>query len=221
MGACEEFVTQMEKLWLSRSVPDPEEHMLTAPRGAKVNLAVIVGHHARAKGAYSPWIGSEWDFHKDNVAPLLSDAAQGTGCNVKIFLRDPKTGSISEVARRVNAWAKANEPTPTLALSLHFNSFSTSQANGTETLYANASKVAEDWASEVQTCMLNCLGLKNRGVKPIRRGGRGSTILYETSITCALLEPGFGSNRRDAKAMKKHWPTLAPQLITSALKFAN
>lgn len=202
------------------NAPDPDEHVLTPPEGARVNLAVIVGHHARAKGAVSPWIGAEWDVNRA-AAHMIERAAIGTGCNVEVFHRDPQTGSISDVARRVNTWARQQPDVKALAVSLHFNSFTTAQANGTETLYADISKPGEAWAGMLQRCMLNCFGLTNRGLLPVKRKGRGGTILYQTAMPCALLEPGFGSNERDARAIRDHWPEFAKELVSAALVFSN
>ena len=216
MGVCDRLLAAVQSIVAGESVPDPQEHVLTRPVDAKVKLAVIVGHDAKRKGAFSPWIGSEWDFNQEAAAAIY-DAALGTGCDVRIFLRNPDTGSISEVADRVNAWA-ASDKTPTLAVSLHFNSFRTSQANGTETLHAIGGS-GEPWAAMLQRCALDCFGLKNRGLLPVKKGGRGSTILYKTAMPCALLEPGFGSNKNDALTLKKHWPTFAEEVVTAALRF--
>lgn len=178
-----------------------------------VRLAIVVGHNSKARGAFSKWIGSEWDFHKKQAVEIQK-AAQGTGVKVRVFYRPAGVSyskQIEAVSGEVNTWGAE------YVVSLHFNSFDTDAANGTETLWTG-NDGSRELAETMQQCQLDCFGLKDRGLKAVSMLGRGGPLLWGVEAPAVILEPGFGSNKADALAMKKHWPRFAKDLIWAVQK---
>lgn len=179
------------------------------PTKETVRLAIVVGHNSRQKGACSPYIGEcEFDFNT-KVAQMISGAAKGTGVEVKVFYRQyagSYTKELKAVYAEVDAWGAD------CSIELHYNAFD-GPANGSETLHSTSAGSTE-LAEIVHRCMLDCFGLKNRGlVKRKRFGKRGWYSMYAGKAPAILIEPGFGSHPLDAEALKNHWPLFAKDLI--------
>lgn len=187
---------------------EADEHVRPSVRAA-VRLAVVVGHNAASKGANSPTVGSEYDFNT-KAARYIEAAASGSPVEVMVFYRRTGLGGygaeMRELINRVNAWK------PDCAFELHFNGFRTSAANGTETLHAG-SRRGKALAELTQSCMLDCFGLKNRGLKKVDRDGRGADFLYGIYAPAIIPEPAFGTNPTDAASLQKNWPEFADDLI--------
>lgn len=198
-----------------RNFSDPDEHD-RPPVSAAVKLAIVVGHNSKAKGAFSKWIGSEWDFNKV-VAEQIQRAAVGTKVDVKVFYRP---AGVSYGAQMASVTDAVNEWGPDYAVSLHFNSFRTDAANGTETLWTGSTGSLA-LAEMLHTCQLDCFGLNNRGMKSVEKSGRGGAFLWGVKAPAVLLEPGFGSNKTDAVTIKKHWPEFAKDLIWAVQKLKS
>lgn len=201
----------LRSLFGEASLPgtEPDEHE-RPPVKKRIRLAIVVGHNTKRQGAYSPALGSEYAFNGGEVVDAIMYAARGSSVEVAVFRRSAGAGGYSaemrDLSKRVNAWK------PDCAVSLHFNSFRTSTANGTETLHTGSKRGAA-LADLAQRCMLDCFGLNNRGLRKVGRGGRGAGFLYGVKAPAVLLEPGFGSNATDAASLKKNWPEFADDLI--------
>lgn len=85
-------------------------------------------------------------------------------------------------------------------ISIHLNAAVSSQANGTETLYAdNADLVL---AQDVQAAALAAWGLRNRGIKREKSPEfPGDLLILDNRIRGVLLEVGFISNSIDRQSM--------------------
>lgn len=212
--------------WLKdqlRDLPDNQDlggrEPMPAPKSAVKTrkLAVVIGHTERAKGAVSPWIGSEWDFHHtDAVMKAIRSAAEGTIVDARFLTFDPMAGGYharcKAMAKEINAWGAD------LVVELHFNSFRTSQANGTETLHTGT-KASLKYAELLQSCAVDCFGLNDRRLVLVPKvTSRGGGLIRRVRAPAALIEPGFGSNKNDALAMREHWPEFAKDLISIAAK---
>lgn len=79
-------------------------------------------------------------------------------------------------------------------ISVHANSFTTSDANGTETYYnrSNSKKLAET----IHPHVVAAVGLKDRGVKTA-----GFVVIKQTTMPAILLEVGYMSNDTDVKVI--------------------
>ena len=84
-------------------------------------------------------------------------------------------------------------------VSIHANSSTARDANGTETYYSTAATRAEDskqLATFIQNRLYPALGTKNRGVKTA-----DFHVIYKTPLPATLVELGFISNSSDASKL--------------------
>ena len=171
------------------------------------DAVIIPGHRASSQGAVSGDGTQEWGWACD-VGARVVEALNRQDYHATLLLRaDTKTG-YRTLPEAVNLLA------PRLALSIHFNSHSTPAAHGTETLCAQGSAGGASLAVLVQSSMVQTLGLRDRGIKQIKRDGRGGHLLWATSMPCVLVEPGFGSNENDWTMINHRRQELADAIAT-------
>lgn len=179
-----------------------------------MRIGIIIGHTAKAKGAYSKTLGlSEYDYNT-GLANLIQTYAHSFGHKVKIERRD--SGGISGAFKRILAWK------PHCILELHFNA-ANGKASGSETLFSdNYDKTGVKelaLAYLLSKNMSSALGIPNRGVK--ERGTKGergfANLAQTTDIASVLIESGFGDNPKDAKAMKDKKLALAHTIVDAVI----
>jgi len=149
-------------------------------------VALIVGHSPESPGAINQNYGmSEFEFN----GPLAHAVAQNliaVGHEPLIIYRD----TYADLPEKVN------KTEADIAVSLHCNAFN-EDPNGTETLYYNGSSKGFLLASCIQEQIVNCLGLKDRGLKACeaahegKAGDRGGHLLQGTKMPCVIVEPFF------------------------------
>lgn len=94
-----------------------------------------------------------------------------------------------------------------LLISLHCNSSNNRAATGTETFYWNNSQKGKRLAEIVHKNIVNCLKLKDRGVKSdidwkkSRGFSRGPYILEQTKMPAILIELGFITCQEDREEL--------------------
>lgn len=152
-------------------------------------LAIIIGHTPESPGACNAPSGvCEFGFNQP-LAHQLAAKLAGRVETAVVYRGRPNDYN--------NLPAKVNQTGADLALSLHANAFNT-RASGTEMLHWRGSVVGEEFARSLQRRVLNALGLKNRGVKPVSsRRNRGGHLLYYTRMPCVIAEPFFIDNNTD------------------------
>tara|TARA_R110000803_G_scaffold5445_5_gene17915 strand:- start:693 stop:1238 length:546 start_codon:yes stop_codon:yes gene_type:complete len=153
------------------------------------NIAVVIGHHKNAQGAISDTLGlSEWAFYK-RVSSYLK--------GVDIYYHNE---NISGYTSRIKDTAKRlNKEDYKLVIECHFNSFEP-PANGCETLYFYRSKQGKFYAKHFSELVSEKLGLKlrNGGLKALtNKKDRGFASVYLPKAPTILIEPFFGSNKKD------------------------
>lgn len=157
-----------------------------------MKTAIVVGHTQVRPGACSPHgIKCEWEFNKE-IAESLKDVAD-------IFLYDSYNLGYTSMVKR-NA-SKINKGDYKLVLELHYNA-ATPSANGCEALYyfknQNGKKLAEKFC-EIYT---KDIGGKNRGAKAlVKSSDRGFAAVYYPQPTALILEPFFGTNKKDVETI--------------------
>lgn len=134
----------------------------------------------------------EHKFNRDELAPIVKRELEKMGYCVDVIIQDKR---FSELPSRINTL------NPDLIVSLHFNAFN-GNATGTETLYWNSSKKGKVLASNIQTRMVDVLGLANRGIKPKFSGDRGAALLRDTKAPCVIVESIFGDNPHDLETAR-------------------
>lgn len=152
------------------------------------NIAIVVGHTKLRPGACGVNIPCEHEFNSC-VAEYLSDIAD-------IYYYDSYNLGYKSMVKR-NA-TKLNTKNYSLVLELHYNA-ATPQANGTETFYYFNNKRGKRLAENINNLISSTFKVKNRGPKAmVNKNQRGFWALFYPNATTLLLEPFFGSNKRDA-----------------------
>jgi N-acetylmuramoyl-L-alanine amidase len=102
-----------------------------------------------------------------------------------------------------------------ICISVHANAASTPLATGTETLYYEHSERSKSLATVVQKEMIDCLGLRDRGLKGLGLDDRGYSLVKKTNMPHVIIEPYFLSNKRDTAIANSKMDELA-ECIASA-----
>lgn len=152
-----------------------------------MKAALIIGHNENSPGAMNQDKNvSEFDFNEP-LAHAIAKALLNLGYEVSLVYRD---GSYSELPDQVNKTGAD------IAISLHCNAFNKG-SNGSEVLYYKGSENGLKLALSLQTEIVDCLDLKDRGVKETqaahegKAGDRGGYLLKHTSMPCVIAEPFF------------------------------
>lgn len=166
-----------------------------------IDCALVVGHRRSAQGASGHGI-TEWSWWMDS-AQYLAGALGERGVSATVVERADTKAGYRELPGRVLALQ------PRCVVSLHLNA-ATPSATGTETLTAAGDAEDLRLARGVQAAMVRTLGLRDRGVKPIPQGHRGSPLLFGLwTVPCCLVEPCFVSNASDvARLTERRYPML-------------
>lgn len=98
---------------------------------------------------------------------------------------------LADVAEMANASGCA------LFVSIHCNSATNKQANGTECWYYTGCPIGKRFATNIQLEIIKALGTKNRGTKD----SRSLYVLRKTVMPAVLCEVGFLSNSREEKLL--------------------
>jgi N-acetylmuramoyl-L-alanine amidase len=166
-----------------------------------MKVAIVVGHHAKAKGAYSEFLkDSEFDFY-NKVVDWYKRCLNGSG---DIYLHDENIGGY--ITRIKNTARKLNTKNYDLVIELHFNA-ATPQANGCETLYYFQSKKGREYAFKFSQIVHEQTGIKvrNNGLKALtHKGDRGFASVFYPSAPTILIEPFFGSNKKDCELIRDY-----------------
>lgn len=151
------------------------------------------------------------------VSKLLGERLSDAGFDIK-YSRENFTDNVgsdvsSSIAQRCNM---ANSWGADYFVSIHCNSYSSPDANGTETLvYSKNGK--SSILAEIINKNLAALGLKNRGVKV--RSDLG--VLKNTSMPAVIVELAFISNVDDAYFLEHRQSELAQAVYVAVLEFCG
>jgi N-acetylmuramoyl-L-alanine amidase len=160
-----------------------------------MKIALVIGHHEKAKGAFSPTLNaSEWDFCKEVVKHIP---------NVTVFTHNPNIGGYQ--TRQKATVKKLNQSNFDLVLELHFNSSDNAAANGCETLYYFASKAGRQYAKVFSQVVTDWTGIKTRngGLKALTQSeDRGYWAVFLPKAPAILIEPFFGSSSSDCEKIQ-------------------
>ncbi|MGL5050610.1 MAG: N-acetylmuramoyl-L-alanine amidase [Fusobacteriaceae bacterium] len=154
-----------------------------------MKVALIVGHNAKSKGAYSETLKiSEFDLFS-NVAKLIQNKMP----SVDVYKRED-VGSYSKEMKKVID--QVNSKGYDLVLELHYNAHNT-QANGAKMLHYNKSTKGIEY-SNMLLKEHESLGLKNAGLIPVKDSSQnGSYGILHSKMAYILTESFFGDNVAD------------------------
>lgn len=140
-----------------------------------MKYAIIVGHTAKAKGAYSHYLNCyEYDWNLDFAKRI----------GLEYATRD--AGGLSLAHKKLEHTDGTIE--------LHLNALN-GKATGTETLYVTEN--SRELAELVHKTIISVLGIRDRGVKKLSPNDRGFQNLSISKKPCILIEPAFMDNRID------------------------
>lgn len=140
------------------------------------------------------------------IASHLCDILKINGIEIKMSRNKLEDNVGSSVSSSLKARAdSANRWGADYFISLHCNSYTTSAANGTETLILSKDGKAEQLAYAINRNITKQLGMYDRGVKE-----QNLYVLRNTTMPAVLVEMGFITNEAD------EW-----KLINRQLEFAN
>ena len=159
--------------------------------------ALVIGHNARSKGAYSSILGqSEYDYYSD-IAKTISELVP----TIDIYERKSDLNYVREMSKVIQSINLHNYD---FVLELHFNSASTPNANGCEVLAHKNSHKGQKLSKLFLDALTKEYNLKNRGIINIessnQRGGYG---ISKTNCPYILIEPFFANNKEAEKFKDK------------------
>jgi N-acetylmuramoyl-L-alanine amidase len=157
-------------------------------------VSICVGHSREGdNGAVSVSGRSEWNYNEP-IAEMLAAMLRSAG--VKVHVHDSYPGIDYPVSMKALSNA-LNVESPDCAIELHFNSASPN-ARGFEYLFwetsAKGRKLAQAFQSAHRERFPN---QRDRGIKSIGFGQRGSLFLRLPNCPCLICEPFFGSSQDD------------------------
>ncbi len=150
-----------------------------------MKTVLIIGHNARDKGAYSPYLKmSEYDYWSEVVK----------GLDVPILRRNPSLGYGLEMREMLSRLEQIDYD---IAIELHFNS-AISHANGAEVLIYKGNKKAKILAQNLLDRLVD-KGHRNRGIIEVshERERNGAYGICNSRGHYILIEPFFGSDEKD------------------------
>jgi N-acetylmuramoyl-L-alanine amidase len=185
------------------------------------NIALVIGHDPKEHGAVGVAKSStgetiqisEYAFNAQ-LSGLIRERFALLGyklCDVRRHI----AGGYSQLP------AYINNLDPLFAVELHFNSASIPTANGCEMLHHHNSFKGAIVAQIFQETFTSRLSLRNRGIKPTSRGGRGYPFLAKTKCPAIIAEPFFGSNSTEMQYALDHISDLADAYVSSILQSTN
>ncbi len=158
-------------------------------------VAICVGHSRIGdKGASSVGGVDEWTYNK-KVADLLQNHLRHQGIQSVVFDDYP-----SESYSRAMDWLgqSVGKEKCDIAIELHFNSYSSTKAEGYEYLHYHTSNNGRRLAECFRKAQSETFKVqKDRGVKAIEPDGRGAGFLRSVPPPAVICEPFFGSSPKE------------------------
>ncbi|MHB8125718.1 MAG: N-acetylmuramoyl-L-alanine amidase [Desulfitobacteriaceae bacterium] len=168
---------------------------------AGVTVAVDPGHGGKDTGA----IGVSGSLEKNNnlqVSLYLADLLRGAGANVIMTRSTDTTPTGSKYSELPDLEARvkiANTAKADLFVSIHNDSFSNPNSNGTTTYYSSDSPFAAKsliLGQKIQAQVVKTIELSDRGVRDA-----GFYVTRHTTMPAVLVELGFLSNPSEEKLL--------------------
>ncbi len=180
-------------------------------------VAICVGHSREGdSGAVSVGNVNEWCYNRD-VAEVLRDQLKQRGI-YSVIIDDYPASSYTAAMR---ACAKeVDKHNVDIAIELHFNSYSSSAAEGFEYLYYESSSKGKKLALCLEKAHEEAVQpQKNRGIKSVGSKGRGIGFLRSVKPPAVICEPFFGSNPKEWVLLGQKPSTVANIYATGITKY--
>jgi hypothetical protein len=174
--------TFLKRLWSKLFPPK------TPDLPGRKKVALIIGHNKKLQGAASEFLGkTEYQYYQF----LRSFQLINEKIHTETFDRDEGWGALTRKVRNFDA---------DITIEFHFNSFTSANARGCETLVKIGDQESKVFGKKITDDYCAHFGKRNRGVKKVSTGNRGYNNLSKMrDVACVsvLFEPFFGSNRLD------------------------
>ncbi len=179
-------------------------------------IAIVVGHWPTSidGGAFNANMNmSEFDFN-NSLAPKLAVRVREAGYIPIIVYRETYDLLPSQV----------NDTGADLCLSLHCNAFD-ENPHGSEVLYHHSSSKGKQLAQCIQNRVVECLGLPDRGIKPIDydyvggAGDKGGWLVEKTAMPCVIIEPFFIDSDESLKLALRKLDDLAKAIANAVTAY--
>lgn len=164
---------------------------------------INAGHGGRDCGAVSK-NGVKEAVVSLRVCTILEIILSGMGFETEFYQERSTVNEVAKVENRSGA---------DVFVSVHCNSFCTSNAHGSETLYYPSSRQGKKLAESVQKKLIDSACLYDRGLK----GRNDLAVLKYTKAPAVLVEMGFLSNDVEERLMIEK-PELFAQGIAKGIK---
>lgn len=173
-------------------------------------VTIDVGHSATDGGAINKTYNvSEFEFNL-GLSKLLEKELKDKGFDTEVVLRE----SYAKLPAQINA------TNCDICISLHANAYN-KIASGTEVLYWHTSSRGKKLASILQDNIVGCLGLRDRGIKPLENNSRGGSQLRKTSMPTVIIEPFFIDNDVDYMIADECCKELAKSIAEAVEEYFN
>ena len=137
------------------------------------------------KWYYEDGLGTEFAIVRHIATNLYKKLTHVENLRLILGHRGIEEGAYSKLPNEVN------ELNPDLVIELHLNSAENSDIQGCETLYYHSSSKGKHIAEIIQRNLVETIGIKNRGIKPIKREDRGGYLLQKTKAPAVIVEGFF------------------------------
>jgi N-acetylmuramoyl-L-alanine amidase len=175
---------------------DFEDQDSQSPSGPKLKLAIVVGHTSTAPGAYAKAPIDSHEFPYNSViAQKMEELADSYDINCTVIFRQKGLSYKQQIQK---AYKEVDTFGSDLSVELHFNSAENSSAKGTETLSSGTTRSLE-FARAAQDEVHELVNRSDRGVKIRKKSERGGLSLHSGQAPAILVEPFFGSNKKDCQ----------------------
>ncbi|MBM3706452.1 MAG: DUF4214 domain-containing protein, partial [Actinobacteria bacterium] len=176
------FVAFLLVTFIASSFLIPDINPIYADDNSGITICIDPGHGGKDVGAIGPSGLLEKHVNFD-IATRLRDKLAGSGFRVVMTREDDTKKTLEEIANF------ANSSNADIFISVHNNSHSAREKNGTETFFYVGSPGGAQLASCINAKTIEQIGTLNRGVK-----SANYKQLINTKMTSALIEGAFISN---------------------------
>ena len=172
------------------------------------SIALNYGHTLTGPGSGAVGIINE-SVENRRLGKRVKELLEKNGVKVYDATIEKATSSSAYLKQAVD---KANAQKVDLAVSIHFNCYSSASANGTETLIYSETSKAKDLATRVNNKLVK-VGFRNRGVKVYPN----LYWLKTTNAPSILIETCFVSNAEDTKLYNNKFEEVAKAIVEGIL----
>ena len=177
-------------------------------------IFITAGHRGGSSGANAN------GYSEAELAIKLRDALTDQLSQKGIVaINDEDKDTLSDVVAKINKTCNDRD----ICIDIHFNSFSSQSAQGTEVLIQNyPSNTEMELAEDLLVTICKTLGTKNRGVKKEGQSQyKRLAMLSNVKCNSVLIEVCFISSTNDMKRYLNSFNVLVYNLVNDIIKYVT